>query len=277
MAPKYLTLVDDPRRFPSGTIIAADTEDEVSFETLIEDLTTARVIYVGEQHTRASHHQIQLKILRALNEAGIELVVGMEMFDITYDPVLASWSNGELDETQFLKKVHWYANWRYRYDLYREILEYIRDNRIRLVGLNIPSHIPPKIRVGGLDSLLPEDRKYLPNHIDTSDPDHRSYVETAFRHHRFKGGGNFDHFYEAQCAWEETMAESVAHQLKDATMVVLVGNGHIIHKFGIPDRAFSRSRAPFRTVYLASAGQEAAPSFGDYIWVTPAGPSMGSK
>lgn len=270
MAPKKLTLIDDSRQFPPGAIIATDTENRIPFEKLIEDLKSTRIVYVGEKHSRVIDHGVQLRILRALNETGIDIVVGMEMFDSDYDPALTAWSNGELDEEKFLEKTHWYANWRYRFSLYREILEYIRDNRIRLVGLNIPFHIPPKIRTGGIDSLLPDDRKYLPDRIDTGNADHRSYVETVYGQHLFRGGGNFEFFYEAQCAWEDAMAEAVVQKLENSTMVVLVGNGHIINKFGIPDRAFSRNSAPFRTVYLESAGHEAERSFGDYIWVTPA-------
>ena len=77
----------------------------------------------------------------------------MEMFDHTYQDVLDMWSAGELDQKDFLKKSHWYANWRFDFSLYREILEFIKENHIRLVALNIPSHIPPKIREGGIDNL----------------------------------------------------------------------------------------------------------------------------
>jgi hypothetical protein len=49
-------------------------------------------------------------------------------------------------------------------------------------------------------------------------------------------------------------------------MVVLAGNGHIQFKYGIPDRAFERSGAPFRTVFLASPGEAPAAGVADYIW-----------
>jgi hypothetical protein len=52
-------------------------------------------------------------------------------------------------------------------------------------------------------------------------------------------------------------------------MVVLAGNGHIIRKFGIPNRAFARTGAPFNTIYLAPVGAEADLSWADYLWVTP--------
>ena len=66
------------------------------------------------------------------------------------------------------------------------------------------------------------------------------------------------------------MAERVAQSLGTGKMVVLAGNGHIIRKFGVPNRVYKRNQASFRTVYLASAGSEVAWDYADYIWVTPA-------
>ena len=79
---------------------------------------------------------------------------------------------------------------------------------------------------------------------------------------------NFDFFYEAQCVWEDTMAASVALNMKDDLMIVIAGNGHIIRKFGIPDRAFRRTGAEFRTIFQATAGGEIESDYADYIWVT---------
>jgi uncharacterized iron-regulated protein len=93
---------------------------------------------------------------------------------------------------------------------------------------------------------------------DTTNADHRAYVEEIFKKHKVRGRESFEHFYMVQCVWEETMAESIALYLKKRSMmVVLVGNGHIIHKFGIPDRAFDRTGATFRTLLLAPAGSNA--------------------
>jgi len=36
----------------------------------------------------------------------------------------------------------------------------------------------------------------------------------------------------------------------------------------VPERAFKRTGASYRTVYLAPAGSSAELSYGDYIWVT---------
>ena len=194
----------------------------------------------------------------------------MEMFDRSYQPVLDLWSAGMLDEENFLRKVHWYANWRYDFEFYRNILLFIKENRIKIVALNIPFHIPARIRVGGIDNLADDDKHYLPKEIDTSNSAHRNYAEEVFQRHHFKSNIKFDDFYMAQCVWDEIMAESIASDLGSKKIVVLTGNGHIQYKYGIPDRTFRRTGASFRTIYLASVGEEVELGVGDYIWITPA-------
>ena len=278
MAPPKLLVKETGMHFASGAIIDAKSGQAVSFDRLIEDLRQVQIVYVGEQHMDSAHHQIQLKIIQALAETDDSLAIGMEMFDHTYQNVLNRWSAGDLDQTLFLQRVHWYANWGYDYSLYKPILDYVREHHLRLIGLNIPFCIPPKISIGGIDSLSPEEKSHLPKHIDTSDPAHRAYVEAIFRqHHHLKGRRNFEYFYQAQCVWEDAMAEAIANNLNGGTMVVLAGDGHIIHKFGIPNRAFARNGKAFRTVYLAEAGSEVELSDGDYIWVTPAWPPSSGR
>jgi len=267
--PKKLYIKDISRSFEEGTIISAKTGMSVSLGDLMADLAGVRVIYVGEQHTDPAHHSVQLRVIKELFRKHPNVSVGMEMFDRTYQPVLDLWSAGKLDRKAFLEKVHWYANWRFDYDLYSDIFDFIKENKIRLVALNIPSHIPPKIREGGIENLSIDEKKHLPAKINTSNAKHREYVEPMFKHHPFSKRVNFDYFYLAQCVWEDTMAESIAVNLKGEIMVVLAGNGHIIRKFGIPDRAYTLTMVPFRTLYPISAGSRAELDYADYIWVTP--------
>ena len=269
MPQKTLRIPAEEKGFAEGAIIATDTAKAISFEDLIERLAQTAVVYVGERHTRQDHHDIQLRILTALAARHDRLKVGMEMFDHTYQHVLDQWSAGELDEQHFLERTHWYANWRFDYDLYRGILDYVQQENLPLVGLNLPFHLPPKISTGGLASLRPAERDTIAAEIDTDDTDHRAYLEEIFKQHRLKGRDNFEYFYMAQCAWEDTMAQQVADNIgENDTMVVIIGNGHIVKKYGVPNRAAKRSQRSFLTVYLAPAGGEADRSDADFIWVT---------
>ena len=245
-------------------IVSGATGLPVGWEEMVGDLAAARVVYVGERHPSTAHHRAQLRVIEALHARDRELAVGMEMFDRSYQPVLDRWSAGELDEARFLRRTHWYANWKFDYALYRPILDYVKANRLRLVALNLPFNIPPKIRVGGIDYLSDYEKGFLPARVDTSNAAHRAYVQQVFRQHDFRS--DFEDFYLAQCVWEDVMAESVARALGSGRMVVLAGNGHLQFKYGIPDRAFERTGAPFRTVFLASRGEAPAAGIADYIW-----------
>lgn len=272
VTPKPMTSIKNiPGSFDKGTIISTQTGQPVSFENFLVDLSRVRVVYIGETHTNQSHHDIQLRVIKELFKKHSGLSVGMEMFDRSYQPILDLWAAGKLDQDTFLKKAHWYANWRFDFDLYRGILDFIKAQQIALVGLNIPFHIPPRIAVGGIENLSDADRAYVPAEINTSDTAHRAYLKEVFSHHRIRGREDFENFYMTQCVWEEVMAESVALNMKEHPMVVLAGNGHIVQKFGIPNRAFRRTGDAFRTVLLVSAGNESERSAADYIWVTPAG------
>ncbi|MCP4372003.1 MAG: ChaN family lipoprotein [Deltaproteobacteria bacterium] len=264
-----LFIKDIAGSFEAGTIVSAKTGQPVLFDALVTDLSGVRIVFVGENHTDPVHHEIQLKVIKKLYKINPDIAVGMEMFDYTYQGVLDQWSNGMLDQEEFLEKTHWYANWRYNFALYKDILDFIKEKKIKLVGLNVPSYIPARIRVGGIKNLSINDKKHLPDKIDTSNSAHRNYVKGVFTLHHHKVRKNFEYFYEAQCVWEEIMAQSIVRSMKNDKIVVLSGNGHIIRKFGIPDRVFSRIKEPFRTIFPARSGSEVKLSYADYIWVTP--------
>jgi uncharacterized iron-regulated protein len=267
---KTVLIKDTSMAVEQGTIISAKTGKAVTFDELMKDLNRSQIVFIGEKHTNHSHHAIQLKIIQTVFEDHPSMEVGMEMFDRSYQPVLDLWSAGVLAEDTFLRKVHWYANWRYDFSLYKDILLFIKENRIKIAALNIPFYISSRIRVGGIENLFDTDKQYLPREIDTSNTAHRNYVKQVFNQHHFKSSVKFDDFYLVQCVWDEVMAESIASDLGAKKMVVLAGNGHIQYKYGIPDRTFRRTGASFRTIFLASAGEEVDLGVGDYIWITPA-------
>jgi len=260
---------DTTKAVKPDTIIATKTGKTITFEQLMADLNRHQIIFVGEKHTNPAHHVIQLKIIETVFYNNPSMRVGMEMFDRSYQEMLDLWSAGVLDEETFLRKVHWYANWRYDFALYRDILLFTKENRIKIVALNIPTYIPARIRVGGIDNLPDLDKQYLPKEIDTSNTAHRDYTLDVFNQHHFKSSVKFDDFYMAQCVWDEIMAESIAADLGSNTIVVLAGNGHIQYKYGIPDRTARRTGVSFRTLYLVPAGEEIELGIADYVWVTP--------
>lgn len=256
-----------PGRPPEGgevRIYSARANAEIPLAQLIAELGEVRIVYVGESHTDRRHHDFQLRLIRGLRESGAALAVGLEMFDRSYQPVLDRWSAGALGEEELLRQTHWYANWRYDYGLYRPILDYLRQEGIRIVALNLPFHIPPKIRTGGVDYLSAAEKAFLPAEVDTTRESHREAARRAFERHDFGGRTRFEDFYLAQCIWDEGMAEAVASGLGEETMVVLAGNGHIQYRHGIPERAARRNALPYRSVVLLAGEGGFDPEAADY-------------
>ncbi|NVM24004.1 MAG: ChaN family lipoprotein [Desulfobacterales bacterium] len=257
-----------PAGFEIGAIVRPETGDVLSFDQLLADLETARIVYVGETHTNETHHYVQLKILKALFERWGDTSVGMEMFEASYQDVLDQWSRDLLDEASLLEGVDWENTWTFDFSLYRPILDFIRMESLTVVGLNVPGAIVDKVAREGLDSLSEEERGRIAREIDTSHERHRAYVKEVFERHESDDLKEFNFFYEAQCVWDDSMAQTIAEALNNNRVVVLAGNGHIAYKFGIPDRAYGRTRASFRTVMPVAVGTEVESDVADYIWVT---------
>nr|HID58037.1 hypothetical protein [Desulfobacterales bacterium] len=255
------------RGFAPGTIVRTKDCQAITFEELLEDLKTVQIVYVGERHANQAHHEIQLKLIQALFEIDPNLMVGMEMFDRSYQAHLDEWSSGSLDEKGFLRKVAWNKNWNFDIRLYRPIINFVRDKHIKLVALNVPHQIIRKIVKVGLEGLSSKELNQVAKEIYLSDKAHINYVRKFFKYHtgRIK---DFSLFYEAQCVWDDSMAETIVRFLGSSRMVVLAGRGHVDHKFGIPDRVSRRLSLPYRTIIPVDEGETVLQSQADYIWTT---------
>ena len=93
-----------------GDILETRTGRVISPEVLLDQLDEARVVYIGETHTRLEDHQIQERILKGLHDRHPSLVVALEMFPREAQPQLDRFSKGELTEEEFLREVNWGGN-----------------------------------------------------------------------------------------------------------------------------------------------------------------------
>jgi uncharacterized iron-regulated protein len=271
--PKQLSISDSGQTFDVNTIVATGSQNALDFDQLVKELKDTPIIFIGEIHNSADHHGIQLRLIRKIFKGAPNMSVGMEMFDRSYQPVLERWSRGAINEKELVRNTHWYANWRFDFSLYQDILAFIRENQIPLHGLDLPTYIPGRLRVGGLESLSSADRKWLPSEIPSGDADHRDFMERTFNQHHFLGRTtNFEDFYMAQCARDATMASAIADAMGEGPMVVLIGNGHIRHGNGVPRRVKEQTGKSYKTVYLAPVGELVSLQIADYIWVTPEAP-----
>ena len=228
--------------------------DRIPFAGLLNDLDTGRAIFVGESHDQIEHHQIQVRVLQGLLEKGKDVVIAMEMFERSQQPILDQWSQGFLTEEEFLKEVKWESTWAMDYQLYKGTLNEIRSHRLKLLGLNVQRDLVRKVAQNGIDGLSSADRKMLPE-MDLTDQQHRAYIHSIYKSHQGGSAKDFEYFYQAQCLWDEAMAETLSEFLKfpeekGKIVLVFAGNGHVVFDFGIPKRLYRRVPISFKTIVL---------------------------
>jgi uncharacterized iron-regulated protein len=259
--------------------------DLITFAQLLNDLHATRVIFIGESHDQIEHHQIQVRMIQDLVAKGKEVVIGMEMFERSQQPTLDRWSQGLLTEEKFLKEVQWDITWGMDYELYKGILDAVKSHHLKVLGLNAPRDLVRRVAENARKGLSPEDRKRLPE-IDLTDRQHRAYVATIYKGHENGSAKDFENFYEAQCLWDEGMAESLSEFLKSSraegkTVLVFAGSGHIVFGFGIPKRFHRRTPAPYQTIVLKAWREKmdgdftftgASSPLANFLWITEPNP-----
>lgn len=259
-------------------IIDLKTGKEVSFQAFLGDIENARVVIIGENHNEKSHHNIQLKIIRELNRKN-SIAVGMEMFQKKSNRKLEKWSSGMMDEKEM--KSLFAKEWsREYYPLYADILRFAKDNKIPLLGLNIPREITRKVASKGLNSLSQEEQKSLSQLSCDLTEDYREYLKKAYglKSHKKEG---FENFCAAQVLWDSNMAYHAVEFLKKNPkhqLILLAGSAHA-QRLGIPARIRVKMDVNMRIIIPQSdkgqSRREITRSEADYLWI-PAGSGSSS-
>ena len=239
------------------------------------------VVYVGETHDQFKDHLAQLEALKALREArGSKVVVGFEMLNMTLQPVLDDYAAGKITEEEFLLKSDWKKEWGFDFNLYKPLFDFIRENRLNALALNLPKKIVSKIARAGLEGLTPEEKQYLPEKVEITK--HKKYI--AYMKDTFDGHGDnpmssmftFENYLASMCAWNEAMGSRLADFMNKNpgySALAVVGNGHVIYNAAIPASVKSRTlklrHASFYTEDAALCPQkmpDEAKNLANYIW-----------
>jgi len=252
---------------PAPRVLKPDMLTTVN--SIIPYLTASRIIYIGERHDRFAHHINQLQIIKKMHNAGYKLAVGMEMFQKPFQPVVNDYLAGRIDEHEFLQKTEYFSRWRYDYNLYKPIIDYLKQQNLPLVALNIRSDISRKVAREGIYSLSDKEKTQFSRSIDFSNERYRRNLNQVFSLHKEQGElKDFSFFLQAQILWDEAMAESARQFLTDhpeSKLVILAGNGHLRHKYGIPERLYRRNHEPFTVVVQ---DEEIEDGIADYVLIT---------
>ncbi len=213
---------------------------DAPIDEMVPALSQNRIVIVGEHHNNKRHHEAQLRVIQTLKEAGIQVAAGLEMFRSDSQEALDRWVAGEIEETEF--EQIFYDNWGYSWENYRVIFDYARQEKVPLIGLNVPRDITRQVANRGFKSLTAEQRGKLSNIACRVDKEYMDYIKRAYGGHAH-GKLNFTYFCEAQLVWDAVMAVNTLDYLKEnpkALVVILTGTGHA-QKNAIPRQIKERS------------------------------------
>jgi len=217
-------------------IVRISDKAEVPLPEFVEKMKDVKVIFAGEQHDLKSHHKLQLDIIRALEEAGVNVAIGAEMFQREDQQDIDRWIWGSMEEDEFIEvyKRQWHLPW----SKYREIFLYAKEHRLPVVALNVSRELIHQVFSEGIDSLTDEQKEQLPPGLVCNvDKEYEDFIREAMEGHTMDDA-TFEKFCAAQVVWDGAMAKSIADYLEKSpgkTMVVLAGSGHA-WKRGIPQQ-----------------------------------------
>ncbi|MFH2204021.1 MAG: ChaN family lipoprotein [Elusimicrobiota bacterium] len=237
-----------PARAPFAVIVDSRSAAVFDENRLYDILAQFDVVYAGEKHDEALHHEIQAAVLKGLHARRPDLIVGLEMLDITQQETLDRYLDGSLAEGEFA--AFWKQAWGFDFALYRPILHYAKSRGVAVRALNAPRAVISQVARGGLDSLGPEQRAQIPPVIrPIRDPRYLEYVRKAFEGHGPLPPERLRRMLQAQAVWNETMAANALRAAAGgAPVLVIAGSGHMVFGAGIAESLRTRSTVSQRVV-----------------------------
>lgn len=194
------------------------------------------VVLLGERHDSPEHHRWQLQVLSSLLVNPEPLVIALEMFPRSAQPILDRWVNGELGEKEFFRLSGWSRFWRFDPDLYAPLFHFARMNRVPMVAMNLEAGLSRKVSQKGFDGV-PE---LVDEGITRPAPapvQYRDFLRSVHQLHGNKSDEeSFQRFVESQLTWDRAMAQAILAVLQTRPgnrVVGVLGSGHVINGWGV--------------------------------------------
>jgi uncharacterized iron-regulated protein len=252
-------------------VIETATGRQVPFAAMVARAAEADVVFFGEQHDDPETHFLEFALLDGISRRRDRVVLSLEMFERDVQRELDAYLSGAVSESTFLARSRPWP--RYATD-YRPMVQLARARGWRVVASNIPRPMASAISRKGmsaLDTLTTADREHAARALMCPNDAYFARFTEAMGGHAAGGGpptaadaaaaaAMTQRFYEAQCAKDETMAESIANQFRSRPGVVLHVNGAFHSDYGQGTAERVQRRLPGARTLLITAVPVAHPA-----------------
>ena len=190
------------------------------FEAMLANVSTADVVFVGEQHNDPNTHRLELAVLEGLARRRVNMILAMEMFERDVQEPLDHFAMGHTSEDEFLKTSRPWP--RYATD-YKPLVDFAAAHDWPIVASNVPRPIASEVSrtgLGILESKTDREKTWFASDLEcpVGDDYYKRFVEAMGGHPGPPGppgssgrsGPAIEKFYDAQCLKDETMGESIA-------------------------------------------------------------------
>lgn len=261
-------------RGASYVIVDTATNERVEFDTFVDRVTSADVLFLGEQHDNTTCHELQHWTTLALAKRR-PVTLSLEQFEADVQGTLDAYLQGEISEAAFLAKSRPWPN--YEAD-YRPTLEWARGAGVPVIAANIPRPLARRVSRGGWEELGVIGNEHSPWALNVDEPQYRARFEVAMGNHSGTENHELDDWFAAQCVKDDRMAESIVHHLRgsdaDAPLVIhWCGRFHSDYRLGAVSRlAKRRPDLKIMTVSMETTDDLNAPlprevaSSADFVW-----------
>lgn len=134
---------------------------KVTFEKMLQSVSSKKVVFFGEFHNDPIAHWLQLELAMALHQKDIPMTIGAEMFERDNDSIIQAYFEGKITQKQFEDSCRLWSN--YKTD-YKPLLEFAKANGISYRATNIPRRYASKLYKQGrlsLDTLSAEEKSWI--------------------------------------------------------------------------------------------------------------------
>ncbi|WP_293787001.1 ChaN family lipoprotein [uncultured Pedobacter sp.] len=207
-------------------------QTSISLDDIVADMEHADVLFFGEDHNDSVGHYLEMELLQKLHSKyPLKMALSLEMFHTDVQTEVDEYLAGLISEKNFVKESRAWGN----YKDYRPLIEYAKENRIKVIAANAATRYSNAVTFSGLKVLEKFPKASFtflpPLPIDTAQGRYyEKFTETL-------GGHNMGtmKIYQTQNLWDATMAWSIHKCIKankGIKILQLNGRFHSDEKLG---------------------------------------------